>query len=495
MARKRKIDNRRMMENAVEVMRKSIEEGRHDGKKSPAVGAVIILPDGRVEKAYRGELRDGDHAEFTLLERKLASKKLDGSVLFSTLEPCMTRNPPKIGCARRIVLARIQEVYVGIGDPDPTVDGKGMKYLEEHGVTVQMFDRDLQEEIEAVNAEFIEQAVNRKAAAENKMESGRLSSMEKSMPSYELRDYSRKALEEFRIMAKISEAIASEDFNRRLLHMGLLQETDDRLAPTGFGAILFGRHPREIIREAGLLGTIHYADGSEETAEFDGPQALAPEQGLQWLRDKLPNTIDRKEAQRKRVNDAFYELVREGVINALVHRDYTITGTKCHLIATPEAIIIKSPGRPVKPITIEQMQAFNAPMRSRNPSLHYVFARMRLAEERGLGLKSMKMKASDAGLPLPKFSWEDPYIVLTLYQSVVSAARMMAPDVFEELSASERKGWEWLSLRENTTTTEYAAAMRIPGRTALNHLKRFVDLGLLRRVGAGRASRYEVVRP
>ena len=61
---------------AIDVMRKSIAEPRTDGKVNPKVGAVLLFPDGTVEKAHRGELRDGDHAEFTLIERKCADKDL-----------------------------------------------------------------------------------------------------------------------------------------------------------------------------------------------------------------------------------------------------------------------------------------------------------------------------------------------------------------------------------------------------------------------------------
>jgi hypothetical protein len=57
---------------------------------------------------------------------------------------------------------------------------------------------------------------------------------------------------------------------------------------------------------------------------------------------------------------------------------------------------------------------------------------------------------------------------------------------------SEQKGWQWLATREAVTSGEYAAAMGIPNRTALNHLKRFTDRGLLRRSGTGPATRYEV---
>jgi ATP-dependent DNA helicase RecG len=67
---KPKFDPRKMMEKAVEAMQKSINEPREDGKASPLVGAVLVKPDGSTDTAFHGELRHGDHAEFTLLERK-----------------------------------------------------------------------------------------------------------------------------------------------------------------------------------------------------------------------------------------------------------------------------------------------------------------------------------------------------------------------------------------------------------------------------------------
>ena len=71
---------RAYMQQSIDIMKGSIQEGREDGKVSPYVGAVLVKPDGTTETAYRGELRDGDHAEFTLLERKCHGEKLDGSV-------------------------------------------------------------------------------------------------------------------------------------------------------------------------------------------------------------------------------------------------------------------------------------------------------------------------------------------------------------------------------------------------------------------------------
>ena len=116
MPTKPKLDVRRMMEKAIDMMKNSIDEPRADKKASPLVGAVLVKPDGTVDAAFRGELRHGDHAEYTLLERKHRDERLDASMLFTTLEPCApgSRKHPKLACAERIVNARIAEVWVGV---------------------------------------------------------------------------------------------------------------------------------------------------------------------------------------------------------------------------------------------------------------------------------------------------------------------------------------------------------------------------------------------
>lgn len=493
-----KFDSRKLMEKAIDVMRESVSEPRSDGKASPMVGAVLWKRGGSVETACRGELRYGDHAEYTLLERKNRHCRLDGAILFATLEPCApgSRRHPRLGCAERIVLARIKEVWIGIEDPDPTVDRKGIKYLQGSGVAVHMFDRDLQEVIRKENKAFIAQAMERAATArEEKPKTVTLSPLENVFATAEIQDLSTKTLEQYGSIAKITDKVGTPGFNRRLSQQGLLKDENGRLVPTGFGVLLFGRKPRTIMPQAGLLGTMHYSSGKEEPMDFDGPQVLAPSQALKWLREKLPNPIDRSESRRREANEAFFELAREGIVNALVHRDYEIKEAKCQLVVTQDIITVKSPGGPLPPITLEQMQTFTAPMLSRNPVLHYVFAKMELAEERGLGLKSMRNRAHSSGLPLPKYSWENPYLVLRLYSTPAAALTELGDKVLDVLSKAERLGWKWLVNRETATSAEYSAAMQVPNRTALNHLKHFAGLGLVRKIGAGRATWYEVNRP
>ncbi len=484
------------MEQAVEVMAQSIMEPRKDGKASPLVGAVLVRDGGVIESAYRGELREGDHAEFTLLERKNRASKLDGAILFATLEPCApgSRKHPKLGCAERIVNARIKEVWVGIEDPDPTVDRKGIRYLQEHGVKVTMFDRDLQEKIKDANKDFILQALERKDAAE-KMESydNTLSALELKVPNVNLSDFSDLALDRYRQFTVASGDQASESFQRRLTQQGLLEFDGEQLVPTGFGMLLFGKSPRSVMPQAGLLGTIHYPNGSEEVMDFDGPMVLIPEQVEKWLSDKLPNLIDRSEAQRKQTIKKFLELIREGVTNALVHRNYEIVGAKCQLSVSPDYVTIMSPGQPVSPVTFEQLRRFEAPMLSRNPQLHFVFAKMELAEERGLGLKSMRAGASEIGLPLPVYGWNDPYLELKVFRTSDGAVKSLPPATQAKLSEDEKSSWIFISGKQSLTSPELMKQMGFDERKAQRILKTFKTLELLRPVGKGPATRYEVV--
>jgi ATP-dependent DNA helicase RecG len=498
MPRKR-FDPRKLMELAVDVMVKSTQEPRGDGKASPLVGAVL-WNDGAVDTANRSELRDGDHAEFTLLERKHRSSKLDDAVIFSTLEPCApgARKHPKLSCAERIVLARIKEIWVGIEDPDPTVDRKGIKYLQDSGVKVHLFDRDLQERIREVNREFIAQAKQRAAAARDGAGGSlsALSEFETPPRGAEIGDLDPRAIEAFRSAVGKKGVRDRKELHRWLAKQGLLVERKNAFVPTGFGTILFGKHPRVQLPQAALLGTVQFEDGREELRDFDGPAIEAPEQAIQWLKDKLPNPISRTSVKRKEVLAPFYEILREGIVNALVHRDYSIKGAKCQLIASRRKVVVMSPGAPVTPVTMQQLEKFDAPMLSRNPVMHHVFSALELAEERGIGLRSMRARAIAAELPLPVYSYKAPYVVLTMYPDVASATADMGDNkALAALTDAERTGWEWLVTRETVTTAEYQEAMGLADRTARLHLKRFADLGLVRAEGAARARRYEVVRP
>lgn len=107
--------------------------GRGQTSPNPLVGAVVV--DGRGSVVGRGyHARAGEaHAEIKALAA--AGRRARGATLYVNLEPCSHHG--KTGpCARAIIDAGITTVVIGMKDPNPLVNGKGIATLRRAGVRV-----------------------------------------------------------------------------------------------------------------------------------------------------------------------------------------------------------------------------------------------------------------------------------------------------------------------------------------------------------------------
>ena len=123
--------DRRFMKLALALARR----GLGTVSPNPAVGCVLVSPEGSV--VGRGWTQPGGrpHAETEALRRAGASAR--GATAYVTLEPCSHtgRTPP---CADALIEAGVIRVVGAIEDPDPRVSGQGFARLAAAGIEVSM---------------------------------------------------------------------------------------------------------------------------------------------------------------------------------------------------------------------------------------------------------------------------------------------------------------------------------------------------------------------
>jgi len=140
--------DRAFCERAIAEARKSVAE---DDRPHPHVG-VVIVKDGKIlATGYRGESGTGDHGEFCALN-KLNETEVKGASVYTTLEPCSTRKPPKKPCTVRLIDSKVARVVYGIADKHESVYGHAS--LVEAGIEIGFFPNDLMQELLALNKEW-----------------------------------------------------------------------------------------------------------------------------------------------------------------------------------------------------------------------------------------------------------------------------------------------------------------------------------------------------
>ena len=101
---------------------------------NPMVGAVLVR-DGRIIGEGYHKFFGGPHAEVNAVNA--TSGRIDGSTLYITMEPCTHygKTPP---CADLIIERKIRRVVTGMKDPNPLINGNGIKVLEDAGIEVEV---------------------------------------------------------------------------------------------------------------------------------------------------------------------------------------------------------------------------------------------------------------------------------------------------------------------------------------------------------------------
>ena len=198
---------------------------------------------------------------------------------------------------------------------------------------------------------------------------------------------------------KVNDEVAWQNL---LLNVDMLAESRGRKIPTVAGLLLFGAQPNRHLPQAGITATAYpglekdYATVDEEIIR--GPLVSAfsrrgrvtepgvLDQAVAFVARNMGTWAWLEGARRVRKKAYPLEAVREAVVNAVAHRDYTMAGMDIEVSLYANRLEVISPGRLPNTVTVEKMkQGYRV---ARNELIKEILRDYGYVEARGMGVRN-----------------------------------------------------------------------------------------------------------
>jgi ATP-dependent DNA helicase RecG len=245
---------------------------------------------------------------------------------------------------------------------------------------------------------------------------------EQTVPGASLEDFDTAVLQEF--IAKREERTRRKiagDVSDVLREIGAL---DPRGQPTVAGVLLFAKNPNIFLKSSGVTfvkfpGVEMRAEGGAmgygRREEIIGPLSRVVERTWDVVFEEMRVGAVVKGKQREDVLEYPELAVREALVNAICHRDYSITGRRIEVRKFSDRLEVISPGGLAGYMTLDNLIEEHY---SRNSRLVQGLYHWGYIEELGLGIDRIYEEMASAGHPPPRFE-ATPYnfrVILSNYR-------------------------------------------------------------------------------
>lgn len=126
-----------------------------------------------------------------------------------------------------------------------------------------------------------------------------------------------------------------------------------------------------------------------DDAEYTGSLITLLEEGEAFVKRNSHKGWFKAPDQRIELPDYPERAVEEGIVNALIHRDYLVVGSEVHIDMFDDRLEIYSPGGMFDGINVQERDLMQIPSQRRNPIIADMFSRLHFMERRGSGIKKI----------------------------------------------------------------------------------------------------------
>lgn len=210
----------------------------------------------------------------------------------------------------------------------------------------------------------------------------------------------------------------------------LARDEREELHPSVAGLLVFGARPTDHISGAFIdlvvyEGKVPNADKQLDARRFDGTIVAQIEGCVEYLsRSPSLPTAASKDGFGRRDEPAYsLRALQEGIVNALVHRSYQISGSQVRVFVFSDRIEISNPGGLPNSLTVENLFAGAVPFRRNQVLAGFLrdyespVTGRAYMEARGEGFLTMARECEQLSGRLPALDAREESVILTIYAS------------------------------------------------------------------------------
>ncbi|MDP2682683.1 MAG: ATP-binding protein [Deltaproteobacteria bacterium] len=199
------------------------------------------------------------------------------------------------------------------------------------------------------------------------------------------------------------------------------------------------------------------------------------------------------------------DALREAIVNAIVHRNYTISGTSIYVRIYDDRVEIENPGG--LPDGITKLDFAKSSVR-RNPIIADMFHRMGKVERMGSGIERMRDLMREAGLKEPVFEmdaffrvafYRDPRYSLKADRETgekttqKKLGERLGDKLGERLGKNEMKILDIINQNKFITIPKLSKSLKISTTAVENNIAKLKAKKVLKRIGSDKGGHWEIV--
>jgi len=257
--------------------------------------------------------------------------------------------------------------------------------------------------------------------------------------------------------------------------------------PTWAAILLFGKNPNSALTQA----VIHCGRFKEKEKRGIIDDRMIGGTIIEQI-DEAMNFITKNinvkflitgKPEREEVWDYPLMAIREAIINAVCHRDYTVP-SNTDIMIYDDSLIIRNPGGLLSGLILEDLYKPHSSA-SRNKGISSVFYNIGLIEQWGSGIENMRKACKQAGIPEPVLEADRSFQV-EFTKDVFSEESLKS----KELNERQIKAVLFMKEAGKITNKDYRQLNDISDEWVRKDLNELVKKGLLQIKGLGRGTYY-----